>query len=355
MSAFFTESTFESVDFSGAIGLQVAFSESAFTNSKFTKAVFTESDFRNVIFVGADLREASLRGADFTLADLGKAKLQGAYLEEACFDRAILAGAHMEKAILHGANLKEANCENTNFEEANLSHVDLHKANLKGAKLNRSLIYGIAAWNLQLDSKTQQSELCISGEEEPDLTVDDIEVAQFIYLLANNQKIRNVLETVTNKAVLILGRFTPERKAILNVLRRELRKRNYVPIVFDFEKATTKDFTETIKVLAGLCVFIVADITQPKSSPLELQATVPDYMTPLVPIIQANESPFSMFTDLTQKYDWVLEPLTYPSETILVKAIDKGIVNRAMAKHAELLERKAKRISAVNAEDYLAE
>ena len=35
--------------------------------------------------------------------------------------------------------------------------------------------------------------------------------------------------------MLILGRFTDERKAVLNALREELRKRNYLPILFDFE------------------------------------------------------------------------------------------------------------------------
>lgn len=355
LSALFSDNTCEIVDFRGAIGLLSAWSNSTFKRCKFAKATFTDSDFRSVDLSGCNLRGASLRGADFTQATLAKAKLQGAYLEDACFDRANLVGVRLEKAILINANLKDANLENVNLEEADLSHADLHKANLKGAKLNRSLVHGVAAWNIQLDAKTEQSELCISDEGEPDLTVDDIEVAQFVYLLANNEKIRTLLGTVTNKAVLILGRFTPERKAILDLLRTELRKRNYVPIVFDFEKATTKDFTETIKVLAGLCVFIVADITQPKSSPLELQATVPDYMTPFVPIIQENEEPFSMFTDLKQKYNWVLEPLKYPSELVLKKAIDKGIIQRAMAKHAVLLERKAKQISVVSAEDYLSE
>ena len=38
--------------------------------------------------------------------------------------------------------------------------------------------------------------------------------------------------------VLILGRFSAERKLVLDALRDELRKseRNYVPVVFDFEQ-----------------------------------------------------------------------------------------------------------------------
>ncbi len=53
--------------------------------------------------------------------------------------------------------------------------------------------------------------------------------------------------------------------------------------------------------LAGMCLFIIADITNPKSSPLELQAAVPNYMIPFVPIIQKGEKPFAMFVNLQTK------------------------------------------------------
>ena|SRR5450631_2723 len=77
-----------------------------------------------------------------------------------------------------------------------------------------------------------------------------IEVAQFIYLLLHNDKIREVIDTVTAKAVLILGRFTDERKAVLDALRDELRKRDCLPILFDFEKPRSRDTDETITLLA---------------------------------------------------------------------------------------------------------
>jgi hypothetical protein len=110
-----------------------------------------------------------------------------------------------------------------------------------------------------------------------------------------------------SKAVLILRRFTPERKAVLNTIRNELRGRNYLPVMFDFEKAQTRDFTETIKTLADMCHFVIVDITNPKSAPLEIQATVPDYMIPFVPIIQKGEDLFSMSADIWIKYkQWVL-------------------------------------------------
>ncbi len=89
--------------------------------------------------------------------------------------------------------------------------------------------------------------------------------------------------------MLILGRFTPERKAVLDAIREALRQRDYLSIVFDFERPTARDFTETIMTLAGMRLFIIADITNPKSSPLELQAVVPNYMVPFVPIIQEGD------------------------------------------------------------------
>ena len=91
--------------------------------------------------------------------------------------------------------------------------------------------------------------------------MDNLEVAQFIYLMLNNQKIRDVIDTITSKAVLILGRFTEKRKAVLNAIQDELRHRNYLPILFDFEKPASKDLTGTIETLARMARIIIADRT----------------------------------------------------------------------------------------------
>jgi hypothetical protein len=47
--------------------------------------------------------------------------------------------------------------------------------------------------------------------------------------MLHNEKIRDVIDTITSKAVLILGRFTQERKPVLEALREELRQRKYLP------------------------------------------------------------------------------------------------------------------------------
>jgi hypothetical protein len=104
-----------------------------------------------------------------------------------------------------------------------------------------------------------------------------------------------------------------------------------VPIVLNFDKPQTKDFTETVRLLAGLSHFVIADVTNPKSTPLELQATVPEIMVPFQPIIEEGEQPFSMLQDLWIKHrDWVLEPIYYPSLDKLVAALDAEIIRPAL-------------------------
>jgi hypothetical protein len=76
--------------------------------------------------------------------------------------------------------------------------------------------------------------------------------------------------------VLILGRFTDERKAVLDALREELRTRNYLPILFDFEKSGSRDTDETITLLARMARLVIADIPDAKAVLHEPRAIVPD-------------------------------------------------------------------------------
>jgi hypothetical protein len=271
----------------------------------------------NASLQNVDLTGARLMGADLRYADLRNAKLGGADLADADLCRADLRGAD-----LRGANLERAR---------------LVGADLRGADICRSRVYGVAAWDVEIDDDTSlRRDLVVTPGDQPDVTVDNIEVAQFVYLLLGNPKIRTVLDTICRKGVLILGRFTAERKPVLDALRSELRRRDFVPIVFDFERSGERDLTETIKILAGLSVFVIADITNPKSSPLELQATVPEFMIPLVPIIADGEEPFAMFKDLWVKYRWVLEPVRYPSAERLLEEIETFVIAPALAAHEHL-------------------
>ena len=113
-------------------------------------------------------------------------------------------------------------------------------------------------------------------------------------------------------------------------------------MVFNFDKPQTKNFTETVRLLANLSHFVIVDITNPRSTPLELKAAVPDYMVPFAPILQEGEKPFAMFEDLQNQYDWVLDVIIYPSVDRLIQVLKKEIVRPAEAKFNELLTRRAK-------------
>src|SRR5262249_3183052 len=153
-----------------------------------------------------------------------------------------------------------------------------------GADLTGSCAYGVSAGRLELEG-TKQENLVITRDDGPAITVDNIEGAQFIYLLLHNKKIRDVIDTLGKKAVLILRRFTADRNAALDALREELRKRDYLPILFDFDKPASQDLTATVSTLAHLARFIIADLTDPSSIPYELATVVPTTPVPVQPIL----------------------------------------------------------------------
>ena len=72
---------------------------------------------------------------------------------------------------------------------------------------------------------------------------------------------------------------------------------------------------------------------------LELQAIVPTYAVPIVPIISEGQSPLSMFSSLT-KFDWVLPPLVFDTEENLFKGLRKAVIEPAVAKGRRLVHLK---------------
>jgi hypothetical protein len=87
---------------------------------------------------------------------------------------------------------------------------------------------------------------------------------------------------------------------------------------------------------------VIADITNPRSTPLELQSTVPEIMVPFVPIIQKGEEPFAMPRDLWVKHrDWMLNPIRYSSVERVIEILDAEILNPAESKFKMLLAKRA--------------
>ena len=314
-----------SASLTGACLIDTDLSKALLSRAVLLRAICSsETDFSGARLVYADLSGLNLNGVRFIEANLNGASLRGANLIGANFYAADLVRADLTAADLTGASLQAARLMNTEFSGANLT----------GCR-----VYGVSAWNLKLH-KTKQQDLVITRQNEPTLTVDNIEVAQFIYLMVNNQKVRDVIDTITSKAVLILGRFTDERKAVLDALREELRKRDYLPILFDFDVPATRDISETVSLLARMARFIIADLTDPSSIPKELEAIVPGLAVPVQPLLLGNSSrPYAMFRDYW-KYDWVLPVYRYEGLEQLLAAIADEVIAPAEGKVKALQERR---------------
>jgi hypothetical protein len=344
-------------DLSGADLEGASLSYTRLRRANLSGANLRKADLQNIDLFETNLRQAHLEEADLRQAKMRKAHLEGAYLFKARLLRANLSKAHLQKADLREADFRQANLSEARLDGADLKGTKLTSAtlvetNLEQAILSGTYIYGLSAWDIQGTPK-EQTDLIITPEGKPEVKVDNLEVAQFVYLLLNNEKIRIVLDTIGDKGVLILGRFTEERKQVLDAIRDRLRDLGFVPMMFDFERPTQRDFTDTIKTLAGLSRFIIADITNPRSAPLELQATMPDYMIPFVPIIHQDEEPFAMFRDLQQKYgEWVLKPLKYDSAANLQEALKNAVVEPALEKSNQLILKKAEAIRTRHIRDY---
>jgi len=320
------------------------------SGANLTGASLTMASLREANLGGANLARASLREANLGGANLGGANLREAGLSEANLTRANLREAGLSEANLTRASLREANLGGANLGGANLRGADLGGANLGGADLQAAIlidtdfsgadltgcrIYGVSAWSLKLEGAKQQN-LVITGHDEPAITVDNIEVAQFIYRMLHNQKIRDVIDTITSKVVLILGRFTQERKPVLEALREELRQRKYLPILFDFEKPRSRNTDETITLLARMARFVVADISDAKSVLQELRAIVPDLPSvPVQPIILAMQEEPGMF-DFYRNFRSFLNVHRYASQEQLIADLGEKVIRPAELKVLDL-------------------
>jgi hypothetical protein len=313
--------------------------------AELTHADLSQAELRGANLWAARLIGAHLHGADLFGANLSDANLHQANRFKANLHRASLFKANLHRAKLHqanlfgvslfGADLLGANLSGANLSRADLTAVRLVETDLNGANLAGCRVYGISAWDVHLTG-AQQSDLIITPADEPVITVDNLQVAQFIYLLLHNEKIREVIDTITSKAVLILGRFTP-KKAVLDVIREELRRRNYLPIVFDFEKPASRDLTETISILAHIARFIIADLTAARSIPQELQRIVSELPSvPVQPLLQASAKEYSMFEHF-KRFPWVLPLYRYKSTKAIIASLKQEIITPVELKAKELL------------------
>jgi uncharacterized protein YjbI with pentapeptide repeats len=303
-----------------------------FSKANLAKANLAQADLRRANLSGVYLYDAFINGADLRCADLRRAILPEAKLSEAD-----LRGADLTGATLAGADLGLADLRGANLTGSNLSKAYLIETNFNNAKLTGSSVYGTSVWDIKVNDRTKQQNLVITSNDQPVITVDNIKVAQFIYLLLNNQEIRDVIDTITSKVVLILGRFSEERKPILDAIRDELRKHDYLPILFDFKPLTNQTTIETIKTLANMARFVIADLTDARSVLMELQAIVPGLPSVAVRLLIKKSAQEYGMLDFIRAYKSVVKT-TYEYENLedVVASVKENVIGPAEEKVKEL-------------------
>lgn len=237
-----------------------------------------------------------------------------------------LSGRDLAGIDLRGAGLFKTNFTGSRLCGANLRQARLVQTVFRNADLTGAHVYGTSAWDVNLAGATQ-NDLTVTPPGQFLVTVDNLQIAQFIYLLLQNKNIRDVIDTITSKVVLILGRFIDERKEVLDAIRVELRTRGYCPVLFDFDKPASRDITETVSTLAHMARFVIADITDAKSIPQELMAIVPSLPSVAVqPLILKGQIEYGMFEHF-RRYPWVLPTHEYEDQAELIANIGKTVIS----------------------------
>lgn len=324
---------------SGVMLRQANLSQANLGEADLSGADLGEANLAGATLWGAALNEAKLCRTDLGFADLTYADLSHADLTAARLWKADLTAARLIQAALPTANLSTAILRETDLTSANLSGADLNYAllvetNLKQANLSGCSVHGVSAWDVQL-AGTIQTDLVITLPNEPTVTVDGLELAQFIYLVLNHKHLQQVITSIKANLVLILGRLTPAHKAALSEIKEALRQQHYSPVLFDFEKPLNRDFSQTVGTLARMARFIIADLEPRKSISQELLALVPRLAVPVQPLLNGSKKIYRMFPEFKQ-YPWVLPGYHYRNLSDLQASLEDKVIRPAEEKAREL-------------------
>lgn len=282
-----------------------------FSNIDFHMSSFRNAEFINCCFDGSAISFSDLVDGCFSFCSFENVTMRVTKIGSAIFNDCVFRNSDLSYC-----SARETSFKGSKFINSVLEHMSFVSSDFSNTLIENCYVYGISSWDLKLENSHQKS-LVITQVNHPSITVDNIELAQFIYLIINNKRLRDVIDTITSKVVLVLGNFSPERKKILDILRDEIRKYNYVPVLFDFKKPSSRNLTETIFTLAHMSKFVIADISSARSIGHELSAIVPRLQSVnFYPIIIEGESEYGMFEEFSSLY-WVKPIKHYKSENIL--------------------------------------
>jgi uncharacterized protein YjbI with pentapeptide repeats len=342
--AFFEGAKLEDVDFRGADLTGAYLGNANLRGVDFRKAILSRVTFSGSDLMGANLCEADLSGLEMRRAVLrgailNGAKLRGTNLMAADIDKTNLRGVDLRGAILIKANLRDSDLRDSDLTDADLSEADLSYADLRGAKLCSSRltesnlvranivrsdltgceVYGVSAWDIRTGKTTKMKDLIISIDKQPLITVDDIEVAQFIYMILDNKKVKKVIDTMRTKAILILGAFDKESILILETLKDTIRSHGYLPLLCEFKAPRTQELMETVKTMALLSSFVIVDLSKRSGQLHELSSLVKDTYIPFATIARDGTKITAMHGEFKHYYWYKDRYFSYSPENAVTQ------------------------------------
>jgi len=230
-----------------------------FDRARLDGAVLDRADLASVRLERASLRAADLYYANLSSVHGRKANLSGArlgnatlrlgdfrsatFLDDAYLNHANCQEANFSRAKLAGANLTDADLTSTRFDGAQLDGAILNRSSFLGASLRSASIGGAFIRHVETDRKTDQRDLGVDvhvvwerarGRMIEFDQAQDLRLAQFHDVVDEHGAVANLISASAKRVVLILGRFLPRRKRVLDRLADALRARGKVPVVFDF-------------------------------------------------------------------------------------------------------------------------
>jgi hypothetical protein len=148
-----------------------------------------------------------------------------------------------------------------------------------------------------------------------------------------------IMSELTKRRVLILGRFTGRRLAVLEAVKAHLQEHPnaYLPELFTFTKPGSRDLVEAIIGFAALSRFVIADLSEPKSVQSELEAIAPHFQSvPIVALINKTGKEYATFESIKRRMNVVKPTIRYRDVEDLIEKLDAEIVPLAEAKLTEV-------------------
>lgn len=167
------------------------------TNENYNLPKFINYNFKNSNFRKVSLRNITFINCNFDDSYLHFSDLVDAYFESCSFNNVgmrvcKIGAATFSNCIFNNSDLSyssavEANFTGSTFNNSKLEQMSLINCNFSESILTKCRIYGISSWDL-ITTNSKHSDLVITKEDQPTITVDKLELAQFIYMIINRRQ-----------------------------------------------------------------------------------------------------------------------------------------------------------------------